>query len=76
VPAQRGVGSIEQVRELDPGGWIYGRPLPAGWYAAAWRRTALATGAGLFSGMMLFDILASGFYDLVDYGAAGWGEEY
>jgi hypothetical protein len=75
VPAQRGVKSIEQVREFDPGGWMCG-PVPAGWYAQAWWRTALATGTGLFGGMMLFDILAGGFYDLVDDGTAGWGGDY
>jgi hypothetical protein len=76
VPAQRGVASIEQVRERDPGGCTYGRPVPADWYAQAWWRTALTTGAGLFGGMMFFDILAGGCDDLVNYGTAGWGGDY
>jgi len=64
------------VAELDPGGWIYERAVPAAWYAQAWWRVALTTGAGLFGGMMVFDILASSCYDLVDYGTTGWGESY
>jgi hypothetical protein len=76
VPAQRGGGSIGQVREHGPDGWICGRPVPAGWYAQAWWRAALATGAGLFGGMMTFDILAGALDDLVDHGPAGWAEDY
>jgi hypothetical protein len=44
-----------------PGGRVQGRPVPAGWYSEPWWRGALATGAGVFGGMLLFDALAGGF---------------
>ncbi len=46
-----------------PGGRVQGRPVPAGWYSEPWWKTALATGAGVFGGMLLFDALAGGFND-------------
>jgi hypothetical protein len=44
-----------------PGGRVQGRPVPAGWYSEPWWKGALATGAGVFGGMLLFDALAGGF---------------
>jgi len=52
-----------------PGGRIQGRPVPAGWYSEPWWRTALSTGAGVFGGLLLFDVLAGGFYDTAMYDA-------
>ena len=46
-----------------PGGRVQGRPVPAGWYSEPWWKSALATGAGVFGGMLLFDALAGGFND-------------
>lgn len=46
-----------------PGGRVQGRPVPAGWYSEPWWKTALVTGAGVFGGMVLFDLLAGGFAD-------------
>lgn len=46
-----------------PGGRVEGRPVPAGWYSEPWWKTALVTGAGVFGGMVLFDMLAGGFAD-------------
>lgn len=44
-----------------PGGMIGGRPVPGGWYSEPWWKSALATGAGVFGGMLLFDALFDGF---------------
>lgn len=44
-----------------PGGRVQGRPVPGGWYSEPWWKGALATGAGVFGGMLLFDALAGGF---------------
>ena len=46
-----------------PGGRVQGRPIPSGWYSEPWWKSALATGAGVFGGMLLFDMLAGGFHD-------------
>jgi len=46
-----------------PGGRVQGRPVPAGWYSEPWWKSALATGAGVFGGLLLFDALAGGFND-------------
>lgn len=46
-----------------PGGRVQGRPVPGGWYSEPWWKGALATGAGVFGGMLLFDALAGGFND-------------
>ncbi|HKT03670.1 MAG TPA: hypothetical protein VJT31_29435 [Rugosimonospora sp.] len=40
-----------------PGGWVGGRPVPAGWYSTPWWKTALAAGAGALGGMLIFDAL-------------------
>jgi hypothetical protein len=50
-----------------PGGRVQGRPVPAGWYSEPWWRSALATGAGVFGGLLLFDGLAGGFHDSAGY---------
>jgi hypothetical protein len=44
-----------------PGGMVGGRPVPGGWYSEPWWKSALATGAGVFGGMLLFDALFDGF---------------
>jgi len=44
-----------------PGGTVAGRPVPGGWYSEPWWKSALATGAGVFGGMLLFDALFDGF---------------
>lgn len=72
-----------------PGGRYQGRPVPAGWYSQPWWKTALATGAGVVGGMLIFDALfspafadpgygfdqgyAEGFGDGADFGDAGDG---
>jgi hypothetical protein len=50
-----------------PGGMVGGRPVPGGWYSEPWWKSALATGAGVFGGMLLFDALFDGF------GGGGFG---
>ena len=55
-----------------PGGRIQGRPVPSGWYSEPWWKGALATGAGVFGGMLLFDALAGGFHD----GSGGYDQGY
>lgn len=52
-----------------PGGRIQGRPVPAGWYSEPWWRNALSTGAGVFGGLLLFDMLSGGFHDVAMYDA-------
>ncbi|WP_030439094.1 hypothetical protein [Actinoplanes subtropicus] len=39
------------------GGYLNGRPMPAGYYATPWWKTALAAGAGTVGGMLLLDTL-------------------
>jgi len=56
-----------------PGGRVQGRPVPSGWYSEPWWKGALATGAGVFGGMLLFDALAGGFND---YGGGGYNDGY
>jgi hypothetical protein len=46
-----------------PGGRVQGRPVPSGWYSEPWWRSALSTGAGVFGGLVLFDLLSGGFND-------------
>lgn len=58
-----------------PGGRIQGRPVPSGWYSEPWWRSALSTGAGLFGGLLLFDVLAGGFYDAAAYSGYDTGFE-
>jgi hypothetical protein len=42
-----------------PGGMVQGRPVPGGYYSEPIWKTALATGAGVVGGMLLFDALFS-----------------
>jgi hypothetical protein len=56
-----------------PGGRVQGRPIPAGWYSEPWWKGALATGAGVFGGLLLFDALAGGFGGL---GGGGYDQAY
>ncbi|MCU7725529.1 hypothetical protein ODJ79_17515 [Actinoplanes sp. KI2] len=39
------------------GGYVNGRPVPAGYYATPWWKTALAAGAGTIGGMLIMDTL-------------------
>jgi hypothetical protein len=65
-----------------PGGRVQGRPVPGGWYSQPWWKGALAAGAGVVGGLLLFDALAGGFgdggydrgYDGGDYNADGGGD--
>jgi hypothetical protein len=61
-----------------PGGRVQGRPVPAGWYSDPWWKTALASGAGVVGGLVLFDVLAGGFGGYGGYGGydAGYGQGY
>ena len=56
-----------------PGGRVQGRPIPAGWYSEPWWKGALASGAGVFGGLLLFDALAGGFGG---YGGGGYDQGY
>lgn len=72
-----------------PGGRFQGRPVPAGWYSQPWWKGALATGAGVVGGMLIFDALFSpafadpgydagyqeGLADGTDLGDAGAGAD-
>ncbi len=53
----------ESTPYYHPGGRVQGRPVPAGWYSEPWWRSALTTGAGVFGGLVLFDLLSGGFND-------------
>jgi len=56
-----------------PGGVVQGRPVPGGYYSEPVWKTALATGAGVVGGMLLFDTLFSpGF----GFGGGGWDQGY
>lgn len=60
-----------------PGGRVQGRPVPSGWYSQPVWRTALATGAGVLGGMLLFDALFSPAFGDPGYGyEAGYAEGY
>jgi hypothetical protein len=62
-----------------PGGRLQGRPVPAGWYSEPWWRSALSTGAGVFGGLLLFDVLAGGFANAAGYDqgfAQGYDQGY
>lgn len=54
-----------------PGGRFQGRPVPAGWYSQPWWKGALATGAGVVGGMLIFDALFSPAFGDPGY-AAGY----
>ena len=56
-----------------PGGWVGGRPVPAGWYSTPWWKTALAAGAGALGGMLIFDALFSGGHHHGPFGGGGFG---
>ena len=58
-----------------PGGRVQGRPVPAGWYSQPVWRTALATGAGVLGGLLIFDALFSPAFADPGYGA-GYEEGY
>jgi len=48
-----------------PGGYVAGRPIPAGYYSEPWWKTALVAGAWGIGSVLVFDALFSGF--------DGWG---
>src|SRR5262249_25093045 len=54
-----------------PGGMVQGRPVPGGYYSEPVWKTALATGAGVVGGMLLFDALFS-----PGFGFGGFGDGY
>jgi hypothetical protein len=56
-----------------PGGRVHGRPVPAGWYSQPVWRTALATGAGVLGGMLIFDALFSPAFADPGYAAGDAG---
>jgi uncharacterized membrane protein YgcG len=58
-----------------PGGRWQGRPVPAGWYSQPWWKGALATGAGVVGGMLIFDALFSPAFADPGYDA-GYQEGY
>jgi hypothetical protein len=60
-------GPDESTPYYYPGGRVQGRPVPAGWYSEPWWRSALSTGAGVFGGLLLFDVLSSGFASSAGY---------
>ncbi|GAA2604131.1 DUF2076 domain-containing protein [Paractinoplanes durhamensis] len=73
LAAARGVGTITEEREVNgyvvgprssaatpyyyPGGYVQGRPVPAGWYSTPWWKTALGAAAGTVGGMLIFESL-------------------
>jgi hypothetical protein len=60
-----------------PGGRVHGRPVPAGWYSQPVWRSALATGAGVIGGMLIFDALFSPAFADPGYGFdAGYAEGF
>ncbi|MEU4242263.1 hypothetical protein [Actinoplanes sp. NPDC026619] len=78
LAATRGVGTITEEREVNgyqmgprssaatpyyyPGGYVQGRPVPAGWYSTPWWKTALGAAAGTVGGMLIFDTLFGGHH--------------
>jgi hypothetical protein len=78
MAASRGAGMIMEEREVNgyrvgprssaatpyyyPGGYVEGRPVPAGWYSTPWWKTALAAGAGTVGGMLIFESLFGGHH--------------
>ncbi|GIM91791.1 hypothetical protein [Paractinoplanes toevensis] len=78
MAASRGTGMIMEEREMNgyrigprssaatpyyyPGGYVEGRPVPAGWYSTPWWKTALAAGAGTVGGMLIFESLFGGHH--------------
>jgi hypothetical protein len=58
-----------------PGGVVQGRPVPGGYYSEPVWKTALATGAGVVGGMLLFDALFSPGYGFGGFDG-GWDSGY
>ncbi|SDR75729.1 hypothetical protein [Corynebacterium timonense] len=50
----------EQTPHYYPGGNVAGRPVPAGWYSAAWWAPAMMTGMWAASSMMFYSALFAG----------------
>jgi uncharacterized membrane protein YgcG len=60
-----------------PGGRVQGRPVPAGWYSQPVWQTALATGAGVLGGMLIFNALFSPAFADPGYGSdAGYDQGF
>ena len=60
-----------------PGGRVQGRSVPAGWYSQPVWKTALASGAGVLGGLLLFDALFSPAFGDPGYGYdAGYSEGF
>ena len=60
-----------------PGGRVQGRPVPSGWYSQPVWKTALASGAGVLGGLLLFDALFSPAFGDPGYGFdSGYAEGY
>ncbi|NQE86241.1 GA module-containing protein [Nocardia terpenica] len=64
-----------QTPNYYPGGYVAGRPVPAGWYSEPWWKTALVAGAWGVGSALLFDALFSGMSG-VAYGASGFEGGY
>ena len=58
-----------------PGGIVQGRRVPGGYYSEPLWKTALATGAGVVGGMLLFDALFSPGYGFGGFDG-GWDSGY
>jgi hypothetical protein len=56
-----------------PGGILRGRPVPGGYYSEPVWKSALATGAGVVGGLLLFDALFSPGYGFGGMGGYGMG---
>ncbi|QPK82865.1 DUF1542 domain-containing protein [Corynebacterium qintianiae] len=50
----------EQTPHYYPGGAVAGRPVPAGWYSAAWWAPAMMTGMWAASSMMFYSAMFAG----------------
>ena len=59
-----------------PGGVLQGRRVPGGYYSEPVWKTALATGAGVFGGMLLFDALFSPGYGFGGFEGGGYDAGY
>ncbi len=59
-----------------PGGVIQGRRVPGGYYSEPVWKTALAAGAGVLGGMLLFDALFSPGYGFGGFGDGGYDTGY
>ncbi len=57
-----------------PGGQVYGRPVPTGWYSEPWWRTAMVAGAWGIGGVLVFDALLAPSWG--DYGQGGYDQGY